>query len=101
MQALVELQESTRILLELGSSRQPDHPYGDLKVHRAQMLYITEEIMSFMHMLAVAKWRFDCQRSGQAARPGQAIPSPASVQIERATLTLSNVSGDLSGCVSN
>ncbi|KAK9855808.1 hypothetical protein WJX84_006870 [Apatococcus fuscideae] len=31
MQALVELQESTRILLELGSSRQPDHPYGDLK----------------------------------------------------------------------
>lgn len=35
MQALVELQESTRILLELGSSRQPDHPYGDLKVRSA------------------------------------------------------------------
>lgn len=31
-QQMVELQESSRLLVDLGLSGRPDHPYGDLKV---------------------------------------------------------------------
>ena len=33
-QQLVELQESTRLLIDLGSTQRPDHQYRDLKVRQ-------------------------------------------------------------------